>query len=192
MNIDYYAIQKCLDELEAELLKKDTLPVQTASESLANRDSEEKLRLTKEVTRLKEENSRLTEELEKLRKENSRLQKRLKEYKDEHNENYYFCDFVRRYMNSNKRKTVETRKEVRKSINDIMTHLKMSIPRELQAALNQFDDEHQQKEMLDVIGKNTEALLKLASKPQVGTFIVEQNNNGVPPEIANEEQNLLS
>lgn len=177
-------------ELE-ESIRKYKQRTQTVSESSDNSVLKENERLTEEVSKLKRDNERLTEEVSKLRDDNSRLPKGQNTRKKD-DEQYYFCDFVRRYMNSNKNKTVETRKEVRKSINDIMTHLKMLIPRELQAALNQFDDEKPPKEVLDAIGKNTEALMKLASRPAVGTIVMEQNNNGVSPHLANDQPELLN
>lgn len=126
-----------------------------------------------------------------LEEENEKLRKKVKE-SEKHDESYYFCDFVRRYMKSNSRKDAGTRKEVRKSLTDIMTHLKMRLPQELQAALNQFDDENLTTQILEVVKLNTDALLKIAGKPTVETIVVEQNNHGVPPQIANKQPELLN
>lgn len=79
-------------------------------------------------------------EIDKLKAENASLKAKLKDT-EKRGKDYYFCDFVVRYMNSNRNKNVETRHLVRTSIMDMMTHLKLHLPEEIQKSLNEFDDE---------------------------------------------------
>lgn len=81
------------------------------------------------------------EQIDKLKDQISVLKEKINNNKTK-DENYYFCDFAVRYMNSNRNKSVSKRKTVRDSIMDIMTQLKLSLPREVQEKLNEFDDEN--------------------------------------------------